>query len=138
MRAQHYTAFEAAVKSAVPALASLTFDGEVKAGQVPDGVSYLVLFDLGFDIQDDGRLASDPVDVSDGTYRVVARVIAKDRPAVRNVAAKVKALAGRVLTIPGRLCGALVAEDHNIERDDKVTPAVFWTDIDFTFRSTRA
>jgi hypothetical protein len=56
---RHFAAFETAVKAAVPALASLTFDGDVPVNA--DGTvrraTYLVLHDMGFDRQDDDRLA---------------------------------------------------------------------------------
>ena len=68
MRTQHYAAFEAAVKAAVPALVSLVFDGDVPLN--PDGTvwraTYLVLHDMGFDRQDDERLGSTVQDPSEG------------------------------------------------------------------------
>jgi hypothetical protein len=142
MRTAHYGAFESLVKARVPALASKTYDGEVPLvdGQ-PARETYLVLHDMGFDRQDDARLTVTVQDAADGTYRVVVRVVATTRAAVRDVADVVKrALVDGVLTIPGRICGALQldAGPHPVERDDDVTPPLFWVDLDFTWRSTRA
>lgn len=142
MRSQHYSAFEARVKSRVPALASLTFDGDatLSNGQVHRG-TYLVLHDFGFDMQDDARLSVTVQDAADGNYRVVVRVVAETRAAARTVLDTVKSgLVGQVLTISGRFCGPLEVEPgpHPIERDDDVSPPLFWADLDFIWRSTRA
>ncbi len=143
MRTAHYSAFEARVKTRVPALASLVFDGDAPLNS--DGTvrraSYLVLHDFGFDEQDDARLSVTVQDTADGTYRVVVRVVAEKRAGVRSVLDVVKsAMVGQVLTIPGRFCGPVAVEPgpHAIERDDDVSPPLFWADLDFIWRSTRA
>lgn len=143
MRTAHYSAFETALKAAVPALASSTFDGDVPLNT--DGTvrraTYLVLHDMGFDRQDDDRLTVTVQDAADGTYRVIVRVVATTRAAVRATADVVKAgLTGVVLTITGRTCGAVQPEPgpHPVERDDDVTPPLFYLDLDFVFRSQRA
>lgn len=143
MRTAHYAAFETAVKTRVTALASLTFDGDVPLnadGTVRHG-SYLVLHDMGFDSQDDDRLAINVGDAADGTYRVIARCIGETRAAVRAVADTVKtAMVGQRLVIAGRVCG-LIEKDagpDGIQRDDDVSPPLFWCDLDFIWRSQRA
>ena len=143
MRTAHFTAFEARVKARIPALASLVFDGDAPLNS--DGTvrsaSYLVLHDFGFDEQDDARLSVTVQDTADGTYRVVVRVVATTRAAVRSVVDTVKtAMVGQVLTITGRISGPLAVEPgpHPVERDDDVSPPLFWADLDFIWRSTRA
>jgi hypothetical protein len=143
MRTAHFTAFDAKLKARVPALASLTFDGDAP---LADGAqvlrkTYLVEHDMGFDAQSDGRLTSTEDDVSDGTYRVIVRVVATDRAGVRAAADAVKAgLVGQVLTIADRNCGPISkdAGPDQIERDDKVSPPLFFADLDFIWRSSRA
>jgi len=143
MRTAHYAAFETAVKAAVPALASLTFDGDVPVNA--DGTvrraTYLVLHDMGFDRQDDDRLSVTVQDQADGRYRVVVRVVATNRASVRAVIDLVKpGLVGTRLTIAGRFCQPVEIDPgpYPIERDDDVKPPIFYTDLDFTFRSQRA
>lgn len=151
MRTAHYAAFEAAVKAAVPPLSSLVFDGDVPLNA--DGTirraTYVVLHDMGFDSQDDGRLAEDPDDVADGTYRVVARVVCAPsasgvgvaRTGVRDVADTLTSgLVRTILTVPGRVCGAIRKDDGptGIDRDESVSPPVFYLDVDFIWRSQRA
>lgn len=142
MRTQHYSAFEGRVKARVAAFADLTFDGEatLEDGSVRRG-SYLVLHDFGFDQQDDERLTGTVQDAADGTYRVVVRVVATKRAGVRSVLDLVKSrMVDQVLTIPGRFCGPISVEPgpYPIERDDDVSPPLFYVDLDFTWRSTRA
>ena len=142
MRTAHFTAFEARVKARVSALASKTYDGDAPLlnGQVVQE-TYLVLHDFGFDEQNDERLSVTVQDAADGTYRVVVRVVATTRAAVRSVVDTVKtAMVGQVLTITGRICGPLAVEPgpHPVERDDDVSPPLFWADLDFIWRSTRA
>ena len=143
MRTAHYSAFEARVKTRVPALAALTFDGDAPLNS--DGTvkhaSYVVLHDFGFDRQDDERLSVTVQDAADGTYRIVGRVVGETRAAVRAVADAVKSgMVGQSLTIPGRFCGPVEVEPgpYPIDRDDDVSPPLFYTDIDFIWRSTRA
>lgn len=143
MRTAHYAAFETAVKTRVPALASSVFDGDVplNADGTVRRATYLVLHDMGFDRQDDDRLTVTVLDAADGRYRVIVRVVATTRAAVRATADVVKAgLTGVVLTITGRICGPIQPEPgpYPIERDDDVSPPILYTDIDFTFRSQRA
>lgn len=143
MRTAHFTAFDEAVKVRVPALASKTFDGDAPLNA--DGTvrreTYLILHDFGFDRQDDERLTVIVQDAADGRYRVVARVVATTRAATRDVVDTLKAaLVGHTLTIAGRVCGALQVEPgpHPVERDDDVSPPLFWVDLDFIWRSQRA
>ena len=143
MRTAHFTAFEARVKARVSALASKTYDGDAPLNT--DGTvkreTYLILHDFGFDEQNDERLSVTVQDAADGTYRVVVRVVATTRAAVRSVVDTVKtAMVGHVLTIAGRICGPLAVEPgpHPIERDDDVSPPLFWADLDFIWRSQRA
>lgn len=143
MRTAHFTAFEARVKARVAALASKTYDGDAPLNT--DGTvkreTYLILHDFGFDEQNDDRLSVTVQDTADGTYRVVVRVVATTRAAVRTVVDTVKTnMVGQVLTITGRACGPLEVEPgpHPIERDDDVSPPLFWVDLDFIWRSTRA
>lgn len=143
MRTAHYAAFDAKTKARVPALAELTFDGDAPLND--DGTvrhsTYLVLHDQGFDSQSDDRLASDPADVADGTYRVIARVVGETRAAVRATAdAVTSGMVGQRLTITGRLCGAIEKDPgpDGIQRDDDVSPPLFWADLDFIWRSQRA
>lgn len=142
MRTAHFNAFDARVKARVAALASKTYDGDapLENGQVLRA-TYLVLHDFGFDEQNDERLSVTVQDTADGTYRVVVRVVATTRAAVRTVVDTVKTnMAGQVLTIAGRICGPLAVEPgpHPVERDDDVSPPLFWADLDFVWRSTRA
>lgn len=143
MRTAHFNAFDARVKARVAALASKTYDGDAPLNT--DGTvkreTYLILHDFGFDEQNDERLSVTVQDTADGTYRVVVRVVATTRAAVRTVVDTVKTnMAGQVLTITGRVCGQLEVEPgpHPIERDDDVSPPLFWADLDFIWRSTRA
>lgn len=138
MRTAHFAAFDARLKSRVPALSSLTFDGEATLadGTVRKG-TFLVEHDMGFDGQDDGRLAVNVSDVADGTYRVVVRVVADTRAAVRSVADVVKSgMVGQVLTISGRVCGAIEKDQgpDSIEVDGYSR----YADLDFIWRSQRA
>lgn len=143
MRTQHFTAFQEATKLAAPPLASSVFDGDVPL-DASGGVrraTYLVLHDMGFDQQDDERLNSTQQDASDGRYRVVVRVVATTRAAVRSTIDVVKAgLLGERPTITGRFCQPIQIDPgpYPIERDDDVDPPIFYTDLDFTFRSQRA
>jgi hypothetical protein len=143
MRTAHYAAFETAVKAAVPALASSTFDGDAPLNT--DGTvrraSYLVLHDMGFDQQDDDRLSVTVQDTADGRYRVIVRIVATTRAAIRSLVDIVKpGLVGVRLTIPGRLCQPIEIDvgPYPIERDDNVSPPIFYVDLDFTWRSQRA
>ena len=142
MRTAHFSAFDARVKARVPALASKMYDGDapLENGQVLRA-TYLVLHDFGFDEQNDERLSVTVQDTADGAYRVVVRVVATTRAAVRSVVDTVTtAMVGQVLTIAGRICGPLAVEPgpHPVERDDDVSPPLFWADLDFIWRSTRA
>lgn len=143
MRTAHFAAFDARVKARVPALASKTYDGDAPLNT--DGTvkreTYLILHDFGFDEQGDERLTVTVQDTADGTYRIVVRVVATTRAAVRSVIDTVKTnMVGQVLTITGRVCGPLEVEPGPtpIERDDDVSPPLFWADIDFIWRSQRA
>src|SRR6185437_14254193 len=127
----------------MPSLASLTYDGDAPLdgnGNVVKA-TYLVLHDMGFDGQDDGRLTSDVEDVSDGTYRVIVRTVAIGRFGLRDTIDTLKSgLTGVVLGIEGRACGA-IRKDHGpdaIQRDDTVSPPMFFADLDFIWRSSRA
>ncbi len=142
MRTAHFNAFDARVKARVPALASKTYDGDAPLlnGQVVQE-TYLILHDFGFDEQNDERLSVTVQDTADGTYRVVVRVVATTRAAVRTVVDTVKTnMVGQVLTITGRVCGPLEVEPgpRPVERDDDVSPPLFWADLDFIWRSQRA
>jgi len=142
VRTAHFAAFETAVGVSVPALASHTFDGDVPIdGGKVRRETYLVLHDMGFDSQDDGRLAAPMQDPSDGQYRVVVRIVATTRAGVRATADVVKAgLVGTVLVVAGRTCGAIFVEPgpRPVERDDEIDPPLFYLDMDFLFRSQRA
>lgn len=143
MRTEHYTALESRVKDRVPVLASLTYDGDapLNADGTVKRATYLVLHDFGFDQQGDQRLTVTVQNVADGTYRVVGRVVAETRAAVRSVLDVLKSqVVGETLTISGRRCGPVEVESgpHPIERDDDVSPPLFWADLDFIWRSTRA
>lgn len=143
MRAAHFTAFSDAVKAAIPALASVTYDGDAPLDANGNVVkaSYLVLHDMGFDAQDDGRLTGEVEDVSDGTYRVIVRAVAIGRFGLRDTIDTLKAgLTGVVLNITDRACGP-IQKDHGpdaIQRDDTVSPPLFFADLDFIWRSSRA
>lgn len=143
MRTAHYTAFDQRVRERVPALAQLVFDGDVPLntdGTIKRG-TYIVLHDMGFDSQDDERFAESTDDAADGTYRIVARIIADGRSRVREVADIVKtAMVKQILTITGRHCGAIVKDPgpSAIERDEDVSPPLLYLDIDFIWRSQRA
>jgi hypothetical protein len=142
VRTAHFAAFDAALKARIPELASLTYDGDapLENGQ-PLRKTYLVEHDMGFDGQDDDRLAAETADAADGTYRVIVRVVAVTRTAVRDVADSVKtALVGHRLTIAGRSCGAIAKDPgpDGIERDDAVAPPLLYVDLDFVWRSSRA
>ncbi|WP_442575869.1 hypothetical protein ACSBPH_01580 [Microbacterium sp. F51-2R] len=142
MRTQHYAAFEQAVKVAVPALSALVFDADVPVN--PDGTvrrsTYLVLHDMGFDRQDDERLTVTAQDAAEGRYRVVVRVVATTRSAARSTVDAVRSLIGVRPTVAGRFCQPIAIDPgpYPIERDDDVKPPIFYTDLDFTFRSQRA
>lgn len=143
MRTAHFSAFDTRLKARVPALAALVFDGDVPLN--PDGTvrraTYLVAHDMGFDEQADDRLTVSVLDTADGTYRIVVRVVAVTRSAVREVADIVKTqMTGQVLTVTGRACGALFLDPgpRPVERDTDVSPPIFYLDLDFLFRSTRA
>lgn len=138
MRTAHFAAFDSRLKARVPALAALTFDGEatLSDGTVRKG-TFLVEHDMGFDGQDDGRLAVNVSDVADGTYRVVVRVVADTRAAVRSVADVVTSgMVGQVLTVAGRVCGAVEKDQgpDGIEVDGYSR----YADLDFIWRSQRA
>ncbi len=142
MRTAHFNAFDARVKARVPALASKTYDGDAPLlnGQVVQE-TYLILHDFGFDEQNDERLSVTVQDTADGTYRVVVRVVATTRAAVRTVVDTVKTnMVGQVLTITGRVCGPLEVEPgpRPVEREEDVAPPLFWADLDFIWRSQRA
>lgn len=140
MRTAHFQAFDAALKAAYPALAGQTYDGDATDGNVMHA-TYLVEHDMGFDSQSDGRLASEVSDVADGTYRVIVRVVAITTAAVRDVADDVKSgLVGTRLDIPDRLCGAIQKDPgpDGIQRDTNVSPPLFFLDLDFIWRSSRA
>ena len=72
---------------------------------------------------------------------MVVRVVATTRAAVRSVIDVVKpGLLGSRLTISGRFCNPIEIDPgpYPVERDDDVKPPIFYTDLDFTFRSQRA
>lgn len=142
MRVAHFAAFDAMLKARVPALASLTFDGDVPLdGDKILRKTYLVEHDMGFDGQDDGRLTAETADAADGTYRVIVRVVGTTRSAVRGMFDSVKtAMVGQRLTIAGRMCGAIEKDPgpDEIQRDERVPPVLYFADIDFIWRSSRA
>ena len=143
MRTAHYSAFETRVKARVPALSAFVFDGDAppNADGTVKRASYVVLHDMGFDVQDDARLTVTVQDAADGMYRVVGRVVGETRAAVRAVVDVLKSqLVGQVLTIAGRRCEPIAVESgpHPVERDDDVSPPLFWVDLDFIWRSQRA
>lgn len=141
MRSAHFAAVMAIVNARVPALAAYDGDAPLNADGTVKRATYLVLHDMGFDEQDDGRLSSLVLDAADGTYRVVVRVVATTRAAVREVAGVVKTgMVGQVPAVSSRSCGPLTVEagPRPVERDDDVQPPIFYLDLDFIWRSQRA
>lgn len=102
--------------------------------------SYVVLHDLGPDGIGDHRFTK-RVDVNSGrVMRVVGRCVGEDAAAARRVStaliAQLTPPGGWSPTVEGRDCWPLVLDDESdVKKDDKVSPPLWFVDVDFTYRS---
>ncbi|WP_336647526.1 hypothetical protein [Microbacterium sp. MMO-10] len=102
--------------------------------------SYVVLHDHGPDEISDRRYTGSRDGDEGRTMRVIGRCVGEDPAAARRVAS---ALIGQLTNgwtpiVPGRICWPLLIDDESeaIE-DDKVSPSLWYVDVDFTYRSNR-
>ena len=108
---------------------------------LPVRATYWVLFGGAPDDLDDDRLAAPQQADSDAEYVYTVRFVSVTHDAVLQGAERVIAqLVGWVPTIAGRNCGAIELDegDANVDADTRVTPPLFFIDLDFILRSSRA
>lgn len=101
--------------------------------------SYVVMHDIGpEDVQ--LRFTERRSVDSACTMRVVGRCVGVDPAAARRVAAVFGAqMDGHVIVVPGRSCKPLkVADESEVEKDTKVSPPLWYVDVDLTYRTEPA
>lgn len=101
--------------------------------------SYVVLHDLGPDAIET-RFTERPSDASACVMRVVGRCVGVDPAAARRVAGAFKVqMDGHVIVVAGRTCWPLTIDDESeVEKDTKVSPPLWYVDVDLTYRSEPA
>lgn len=139
MRA-HY----AAVKARINAHASLAGKGSdairMEAG-LPVRDTYWVLFGGAPDELGDDRLTAPQRADSDAEYLYTVRFVSVTHDAVlQGAAAVVAQLVGWVPTVSGRTCDPVRLDDGvpPVDADTRVSPALFFIDLDFVLKSSRA
>lgn len=102
--------------------------------------SYVVLHDLGPDDIGDRRFTKRRTVTSGRTMRVVGRCVGEDPAAARRVADAFKTqMDGFEIVTPGRKCWPMVIDDESeADKDAKVSPPLWFVDIDMTYRSDPA
>lgn len=102
--------------------------------------SYVVLHDLGPDEIGDNRLAKRRTAAAGRTMRVVGRCVGVDPAAARRVADAFKPQMDEfVIVVPGRKCWPVEIDDESeVEKDTKVSPPLWYVDIDLVYRSDPA
>lgn len=113
--------------------APLDSQGQVVRGQ------YVVMHDIG----PDGtflRFTERRSITSAREMRVVGRCVGVDPPAARRTADAFKAqMDGFEIVTPGRKCWPVTIDDESdVEKDDKVSPPLWYVDIDLTYRTEPA
>lgn len=100
--------------------------------------SYVVLHDLG----PDGthlRFAERRSVSSARTMRVVGRCVGVDPAAARHVGDAFAAqMDGHTIDVPGRKCFPIIVEVSEVEKDTKVSPPLWFVDVDLTYRTEPA
>ncbi|WP_144795697.1 hypothetical protein [Microbacterium paludicola] len=102
--------------------------------------SYVVMHDVGPDEIGDNRFAQRRTASSGRTMRVVGRCVGVDPAAARRVAGAFKTqMDGFEILTAGRKCWPLVIDDESeADKDTKVSPPLWFVDIDMTYRSDPA
>ena len=133
----------AAVKARLNADAALAGKGSdairMEAG-LPVRDTYWVLFGGAPDELDDGRLSAPQRADSDAEYVYTVRFVSVTHDAVLQGAERVVAqLVGWSPTVAGRNCGAIVLDDQQpVDADTRVSPPLYFIDLDFVLKSSRA
>lgn len=100
--------------------------------------SYVVLHDLGPD-EVHLRLTERRSVTSARTMRVVGRCVGVDAAAARRVGDAFAAQMDKhVLVVPDRKCFPIVVEVAEVEKDTKVSPPLWFVDVDLTYRTEPA
>lgn len=73
------------------------------------------------------------------TMRAVGRCVGVDPDAARRMAGAFKTqMDGFVIVTPGRKCWPVEVEEAEVEKDDKVSPPLWFVDVDLTYRTEPA
>ncbi len=100
--------------------------------------SYVVLHDLG----PDGthlRFSERSSVSSARTMRVVGRCVGVDPAAARHVGdAFAGQMDGHTIVVPDRTCFPIIVELSEVEKDTKVSPPLWFVDVDLTYRTEPA
>lgn len=138
MIAEHFAALKAELES-VRGLRGKIFDSaRVDAeGLIRD--NYVILA-LATSDRGDGRETSPQAHDSRVTFLAGVKVVGTDAENARAFTDRVNtALIGKRLVVPGRTCTAMTDDGVvEIEPDASVSPPIFFADLAFTFRSSRA
>lgn len=102
--------------------------------------TYVVLHDLGPDQIGDDRFTERRTATAGRTMRGVGRCVGVDPAAARRVADAFKTqMDGFEIVTPGRKCWPVVIDDESeVEKDTKVSPPLWYVDIDLVYRSDPA
>lgn len=136
---KHFAAFKARLAAALPAAVSVEDTAKVDGAGGLVRAQYVILFGGGPDELDDGRLAAPQSPDSDAEYLYTVRCVGVTADGARMVAQKVIAIVGQVITVEGRACSPLELDDSsNVEPDNAVKPPLWYLDLDFLLKSSRA
>ena len=102
--------------------------------------NYVILFGNGPDTLDDDRLSAPQLPDSDAEFLYPVRAVGTTTAAVRLLTQAVFAqLVGHELVIPGRTSTRIKLDDSTpIEVDYSTPPPLFYSDADYTFKTSRA
>lgn len=100
---------------------------------------YVVLHDLGPD-ETHLRFTERRSVASARTMRVVGRCVGVDPAAARRIADAFGAqMDGHVIVVPDRVCFPITVDDEaEVDKDTKVSPPLWFVDVDLTYRSEPA
>ena len=135
-----YAAVRARI-SAHPLLAGRGSDSIRMEAGLPVRDTYWVLFGGAPDELDDDRLAAPQRADSDAEYVYTVRFVSTTHAAVLDGADKVMTqLIGWTPTIAGRSCSPITLDDGDtiVDADTRVNPPLYFVDLPFVLKSSRA